>query len=62
MAWVAVPELTVEVSPQRYTALGPAPGGGAMIRFTSGDFEASIEFDGHSLVREYPGLASRLTF
>jgi len=28
--------------------------------FNSGDFQATIEFDGDGLVREYPGLASRL--
>ncbi|HEV8597257.1 MAG TPA: putative glycolipid-binding domain-containing protein, partial [Candidatus Dormibacteraeota bacterium] len=60
MAWVAVPDLTLQVSPQRYTPLGPAPNGGAMIGFASGDFEATIEFDRDGLVRDYPGLASRL--
>ena len=60
MAWVAVPDLTLRVSRQRYTASGPAPDGGAMIGFNSGDFQATIEFDGDGLVREYPGLASRL--
>ncbi|HEX8133270.1 MAG TPA: putative glycolipid-binding domain-containing protein [Actinomycetes bacterium] len=60
MAWVAVPELTLQASPQRYTPLGPAPDGGAMIGFASGDFQAIIEFDRDGLVRDYPGLASRL--
>jgi hypothetical protein len=60
MAWVAVPELTVRASPQRYTPLGPAPAGGAMIGFASGDFHTTIEFDRDGLVRDYPGLASRL--
>jgi hypothetical protein len=60
MAWVAVPELTLHVSPQRYTPLGPAPDGGALIGFASGDFQATIEFDEDGLVRDYPGLASRL--
>lgn len=60
MAWVAVPELTLQMSPQRYTPLGPAPDGGAMIGFASGDFQATIEFDLDGLVRDYPGLASRL--
>ena len=60
MAWVAVPELTVEASPQHYTPLGPAHDGGAMIGFTSGDFETTIEFDRDGLVRDYPGLATRL--
>jgi hypothetical protein len=61
MAWVSVPGLTLEVSPQRYAAVGPAPGGGAAIAFASGDFQAVIEFDGDGLVRRYPGLARRLT-
>jgi uncharacterized protein len=61
MAWVSVPDLAVEASPQRYTAAGPAPGGGAMIAFASGDFQAVIEFDADGLVRHYPGLAHRLT-
>jgi uncharacterized protein len=60
MAWVAVPDLTLEVSPQRYTPLAPAPDGGATIGFASGDFETTIEFDRDGLVRDYPGLASRL--
>lgn len=60
MAWVGVPDLTVQVSPQRYTSLGPASDGGAMIGFASGDFETTIEFDRDGLVRVYPGLASRL--
>ena len=60
MAWVAVPELTLHVSPQRYTARGPAPDGGAAIDFASGDFQATIEFDQEGLVRDYPGLAQRL--
>jgi hypothetical protein len=60
MAWVAVPELTLEVSPQRYTPLEPAPDGGALIGFASGDFQAAIEFDRDGLVRDYPGLANRL--
>jgi hypothetical protein len=61
MAWVAVPDLTLQVAPQVYTALGPAPDGGAMVGFASGDFETTVEFDRDGLVRDYPGLASRLT-
>jgi hypothetical protein len=60
MAWVAVPDLTVHVSPQRYTARGPAADGGAAIHFASGDFQATIDFDGDGLVRDYPGLGRRL--
>lgn len=60
MAWVSVPELTVRVSEQRYTARRPAPGGGAMIDYASGDFAATVEFDEDGLVRHYPGLARRI--
>jgi hypothetical protein len=55
-----VPELTVAASRQRYTARGPAPAGGAMIDFASGDFETTIEFDADGIVVDYPGLARRL--
>jgi uncharacterized protein len=60
MAWVAVPELTVHVSAQRYTPVGPAGDGGALIRYESGDFAATIAFDADGLVREYPQLGSRI--
>ena len=60
MAWVAVPELTVSASRQRYTARGPAPAGGAMVHFASGDFGTTIEFDTDGIVVDYPGLARRL--
>jgi hypothetical protein len=60
MAWVAVPDLTVHVSPQRYTARGPAADGGAAIHFASDDFQATIDFDRDGLVRDYPGLGRRL--
>jgi uncharacterized protein len=61
MAWVSVPDLTVLVSPQRYTAVAPTPDGDALIGFTSGDFATTIQFDPDGLVRHYPGLATRLT-
>ncbi|MGH8866822.1 MAG: putative glycolipid-binding domain-containing protein [Actinomycetes bacterium] len=60
MAWVGVPGLTVQASHQRYTALGPASDGGALIRYASGDFEATIEFDPDGLVRDYPYLGRRV--
>jgi hypothetical protein len=60
MAWVSVPDLTLSVSPQRYSARGPASDGGAMIGFASGDFQTTIQFDRDGLVRDYPGLARRL--
>ena len=60
MAWVSVPDLTVHPSSQRYTVVGPAASGGALIRYTSGTFEATIDFDRDGLVREYPGLGKRI--
>jgi hypothetical protein len=60
MAWIAVPDLTLLVSPQCYSARGRARDGGAMIGYRSGDFETTIEFDGEGFVRNYPGLATRL--
>ncbi|HLM65125.1 MAG TPA: putative glycolipid-binding domain-containing protein [Acidimicrobiales bacterium] len=60
MAWVDVPDLTLHVSPQTYTALGPADGGGALVGFTSGTFAATLDLDADGLVRHYPGLATRL--
>jgi uncharacterized protein len=60
MALVAVPDLTVQVSRQRYSARAPAPDGGAMIGFASGDFQTTIQFDRDGLVRDYPDLAARL--
>lgn len=55
MAWVRVPELTVEVSRQTYTPLGDG-----LVRFTSGDFRADLVVDGDGFVVDYPGLATRL--
>jgi hypothetical protein len=60
MAWVHVPDLTVQASRQRYTPVGPAANGGARITYTSGTFEATIEFDADGLVRDYPYLGSRV--
>jgi uncharacterized protein len=60
MALVAVPELTLQVSPQRYIARGPTSDGGAMIGFASGDFQTTIQFDRDGLVTDYPDLADRL--
>jgi hypothetical protein len=57
MAWVAVPELTVHASAQRYVPLGEG-----VVRFESldGEFTADIEFDADGLVVDYPGIARRL--
>lgn len=52
MALVAVPELTVQPSAQRYTALGPSA-----VRFESGSFRADLLVNGDGFVVRYPGLA-----
>jgi hypothetical protein len=56
MQWVAVPELTVELSEQRYEPLGDG-----RIRFAAGDYRALIEFDADGFVTSYEGLAVRVT-
>jgi hypothetical protein len=60
MAWVAVPELTVHASPQRYVTRASAPAGGVLVDFSSPGFEATIEFDRDGVVSDYPQLATRL--
>jgi uncharacterized protein len=55
MAFVSVPELTVEESSQRYEPLEPG-----RIRFRSDDFVADLELDEDGLVRRYEGLAERV--
>lgn len=57
MQWVAVPELTVERSAQRYEPLG-----NGRIAFRAGPFHAEVIFDEHSLVEAYEGLATRVGF
>jgi len=56
MAFVSVPELSVERSAQRYVALGRGA-----VRFRSGSFSADLEFDSDGFVTRYPGLADRVT-
>jgi hypothetical protein len=58
MAWVAVPELVVSPSPQRYTFVRREPRA-RIIRFESldSDFVAEIAFDEHGIVLDYPGIA-----
>jgi hypothetical protein len=57
MAWVAVPELAVYASRQRYTHLRRTSHG-AIVRFESldSDFIADISFDDNGLVLDYPGI------
>jgi len=56
MAWVAVPELAVSRSRQRYVPLERGT-----VRFRSGSFTADIEFDADGFVLAYPGLAERVS-
>ncbi|MGN9909599.1 putative glycolipid-binding domain-containing protein [Phytohabitans sp. LJ34] len=60
MAWISVPDLAVHLSPQTYTSRGPAPDGGAVIDFVSGDFEAALHVDADGLVVDYPSLGRRV--
>jgi hypothetical protein len=60
MAWVSVPDLTVHAAPQTYTHLARTESG-ALVRFTSEDFQRDVEFDLDGLVIDYPGLARRLS-
>jgi hypothetical protein len=57
MAWVALPELTVRRSDQRYEPIE-----GSRVRYVSldSDFTAELELDEDGLVVVYPGLAERV--
>ena len=57
MAWVALPDLAVHLSRQRYEPLGPG-----RVRYVSldSDFSAELEYDAEGLVTRYPDLAERL--
>jgi hypothetical protein len=56
MAFVRVPELSVERSSQRYVPLGRGA-----VRYRSGTFSADLEFDADGFVVRYPGLAERVS-
>jgi uncharacterized protein len=60
MAWVAVPELTVEPSRQTYRHLART-GTGGRVRFASGEYRSDLELDGDGFVVAYPGMARRLS-
>jgi uncharacterized protein len=60
MAWISVPDLAVHLSEQRYTSRGPAPDGGALVDFVSGDFTARLHVDADGLIVDYPALGHRL--
>jgi hypothetical protein len=62
MAWVSVPDLSVNASRQRYTSLSELPAHHRLIRYESLDstFSADLTFDSDGIVVDYPGLARRL--
>jgi uncharacterized protein len=55
MAFVHVPELSVERAQQKYVPLGRGA-----VRFRSASFTADLEFDREGFVTRYPGLADRV--
>ena len=55
MAWVAVPELTVHRSEQRYEPIDRHH-----VRYMDPSFEAVLELDDDGLVVRYPDLAERI--
>jgi hypothetical protein len=59
MAWVSVPDLSVDANAQRYTFVRQSADGGAVINYSSGSFTADITFDADGLVVDYPGIATR---
>jgi uncharacterized protein len=61
MAFVTMPSLRVEASPQRYEHVR-ATAEGSVVRFISrdGDFTAELELDGEGLLAFYPRLARRV--
>lgn len=55
MRFVHVPELTVELSRQRYEPLG-----NHVVRYSSGDFQSDITFDADGFVLDYRGFLERV--
>jgi hypothetical protein len=56
MTFVSVPDLGLHQSTQRYDPLN----GEGRVRFSSGTFQAEIEFDADAFVVHYPTIATRL--
>jgi hypothetical protein len=56
MAFVSLPDLSVERTAQRYVPLERG-----VVRYRSGTFTADIEFDVDGFVVRYPGLAERVS-
>ena len=61
MAWVSVPDLSVHVSPQRYTFIR-REGDRSLVLYESGsrDFVAELVFDSDGFVIAYPGIGHRV--
>lgn len=63
MAWISVPDLSLHLSPQRYTYLRTLSAGQRVVQFEttgeSDDFIAEIVYDADGLVIDYPGIATR---
>jgi hypothetical protein len=61
MAWVSVPDLSVQPSRQRYTFLRQ-DAEAHVVRYESvgGTFTAEIAFDADGIVLDYPGIARRV--
>ena len=60
MAFIRVPSLEVVANRQRYTHLRRLDGGGAVIRYESGNFRSDLTFDRDGFVLEYPLLGRRV--
>jgi hypothetical protein len=64
MVWISVPDLSLHVSPQRYTYLETRAQDERVIRFEAvgedDGFVADVIFDRDGLVVDYPGIASRM--
>jgi hypothetical protein len=59
MAWVAVPELQVTASRQRYHFVA-RDDSRRVVHFSDATFEADIDFDENGIVADYPGIARRV--
>ena len=61
VAWVLLPDLTIQAKPQEYTLLERG-GAGSRWRFraTDSDFTAELAVDREGVVLDYPGIARRV--
>jgi hypothetical protein len=66
MAYIAIPQLQVEVAKQRYTCLDVTPVGGRYLfeslRNGTSTFSAELPVDEDGLVLDYPGLFRRVGY